>query len=377
VHNIRRKIAWWLAKTVIGLAAAGVTAWSLYVVARYFGLPTWQAVTSGLVFDGIAVVCLHHASESVRAGRSGAVPLGAGIIMASISIYLNHFHAQLIHGGTPASLFFASPTFGMLAITYFSWSSARDAARVERGEAPMRLPSYGFLTWILASGEAGAAVKRRAVERVTGPAALEPEAPEPVAPLVRRRTAHELLVDKFSRLTAIEVVDILSRTHPALDDQGLADMARRYGHDITPQEIAMICATERITVRRATPAPARPAAVPAAPAPKQLGPVPIPPVPAAPPAPPAPHPAAPGQEPALADLVRQAEAQLGPGTTARDIAEAVTAQHGPFLASRDLVVNASYVRTVRSRDRRAAQQQSPEPPPAPIEDPLPGTGNYL
>jgi hypothetical protein len=375
VRNIRRKIAWWLAQGIISPAAAGITAWSLYVVARYFGVPSGLALTTAVVFDGIALGCLHLASEAVKAGRSAAGPLAFAFGMGGISVYLNNFHADLIHGGLPASMFFSTPTVGLLALSYLSWAGVRSQARAERGDTPMRLPSYGFLTWLLASSEAGEEVRRRAVERVTGPTALPVAAPA----TVHRRSADDILIEKFAALDTGEVVEILARTHPTRDTEQLADMAGRYGHPVTADEVTLILAAQRITVRRTTPAAApapAPAAVPAAPAPrKQLTPPSAPAAPAPQGAATVPQGAAVGQQPALADLVRNAAALLGPGATARGIAEAVKAQHGPLLAARDLDVTPSYVRTVRSRDRKAAEQQSAAP--APVQDPLSGTGQYL
>ncbi|GAA0705176.1 hypothetical protein GCM10010193_70290 [Kitasatospora atroaurantiaca] len=365
-----KRIVWWLAMAIIAPAAAGITAWSLYYVAMFFGVPQWLAVTTALVYDGVALGCLYLASEAVRAALSAAGPLAATFVMAGISVYLNVFHAQLIHGGTPAALFFATPTFGLLVLSHLAWSGTRNRARAARGDTPLRLPAYGVLTWLLAHEHAGKALKKSAEERVTGASSMAPA----VAP---RRTAREVLVEKFASLDPVDAVQLLAGANPHLDPAELAELAQQYGKQMTATDVALILGGERITVQRVAvpaprPAPAaavQPSVVPPAP---QLPPPPAatPPMPLAPPAPvpaaPAPQGAAAGQGLAKAELVRQTAALLGHGATARIIAEAVMAQHG-------IAADASYVRTVQARDRKAAAKQATKEP-LPVQDPLIGKG---
>lgn len=331
-------------------AVAGMCAWSIYTVAHdRYGVPGPLAVGAGLVFDGTAMCNLALATDAVRDGRSAAGPIGATAFLAGISVYLNHSHAQLYGWGMPATVLFAMPTVALLLVMLFALAPARAKARKQRGESPMRPPTLGGWTWLLAPWPAVVALQSRASEHVKAAAAAAGDValPDADAP---RRTAHQLLVEKFSRLDPVDVITLLADAHPALSAAELAEMACHYGTTVDATHVALVLAGERITVQRAAAGPAVLAqSAASSPAPRQL------PAPGnqAPPAS-APQgasavqgPAAPGSALVKADLVRSTVAALGAGVTAKQIAEAVTERH-------QLPTDAAYVRTVLSRDRKAA-----------------------
>lgn len=366
------KFAWRTGLAILTPAAAGMCAWSIYTVAHdQYDVPAGLAVGAGLVFDGTALCTLALATEAIKKGRGAAGPISATVFLAGLSVYLNHTHALLYGWGLPATVLFAMPTVALLLVMLFSQAPDRAEAREKRGESPLRMPAYGFWGWLLAPWQAVVGAQTRASDHVKATAAAKTAAPaaEVEAP---RRTAHQLLVEKFSRLDPFEVITLLADAHPGLDAQELADMTCHYGTTVDATHVALVLGGERITVRRA-PAPApTPASAAAAPVPPQLPPASPTPYPAAAPAP---QSASAGQTLAKADLVRQTAALLGPGVTARIIAEAVTAQHGILTAD-------SYVRTVQSRDRKAAAKPVDQAPqvPAAVQDPLPeqqGRHGYL
>ncbi|WP_151898283.1 hypothetical protein [Streptomyces sp. C8S0] len=69
------RIIWWASLTLIGTAAAAMTAWSLYTVAHgIYGVPKLLAYLVAAVFDGAALACLYLASTATAEDRSAAGP---------------------------------------------------------------------------------------------------------------------------------------------------------------------------------------------------------------------------------------------------------------------------------------------------------------
>jgi len=248
----RKLTAWRSAMLIIRPAAAGMAAWSLYAVARHYGVPTLLAVLSSAVFDGIAIACAYLASEAIRAGRSAAAPIAAALGLAAVSVYLNVVHAELTGGGHPAEVLYATPTIGLIIVSVLSWSAARSAAREARGESPMRLPAYGMWGWLLARDEATAALKQRAITHVTSGASPAHQ------PASRRRTAHAVLIEKFAAMDPAEVITVAAESHPHLNHAELAELLGSYGTTVSALDVALIlslAATPTVTLDRVHPDP--------------------------------------------------------------------------------------------------------------------------
>lgn len=202
--------AWRFALAIVSLAALATTGWSLYAVARHYDAPKTIAVAVFLVFDGIAYACLHLASEASAAGRSAGGARLTAVGMAGVSVYLNDFHADLIHGGTPASLLFAMPTVGLLLLSELSWAGPRADARAERAEQPYRLPAFGGWAWALAPFLAGKTVKARAIHHIEqGPTATT----APSEPAVKH-SATEVLRRRFAEMDPADAIRIAHDAHP-------------------------------------------------------------------------------------------------------------------------------------------------------------------
>lgn len=321
------RTAWRFALTIVSLAALATTGWSLYAVARHYDAPEIIAVAVFLVFDGIAYACLHLASEASAAGRSAFGARATAVGMAGVSVYLNDFHADLIRGGTPASLLFAMPTVGLLLLSELSWAGPRAEARAARTEQPYRLPSYGGWAWALAPRLAGRTVKARAIHHIEHGPPLPPE-PTPAAPV--RHSATEVLRRRFAEMDPADAIRVAHDAHPDTPPAELASMLITYGVVVDAVQVALVLHGQpaEVTVDRGD---ADDAPDDADDAPPVTGP------------------------PALtkAQAILQAAAVLGPDFKAADVVDRVKRINR-------ITVGAAYVRTVLSREK---QTEPDEPRP--------------
>lgn len=241
--------AWRAALTIVSLAALATTGWSLYAVARHYDAPKPIGIAVFLVFDGIAYACLHLASEASAAGRSAFGARITAVGMAGVSVYLNDFHADLIRGGTPASLLFAMPTVGLLLLSELSWAGPRAEARAERAEQPYRLPSFGGWAWALAPRLAGSTVKARAIHHIEhGPTTAVAAPTEPPV----KHTATEVLRRRFAEMDPADAIRIAHDAHPDTPPAELASLLITYGVIVDAVQVALVLGgtPERITLER-------------------------------------------------------------------------------------------------------------------------------
>jgi hypothetical protein len=222
--------------------------WSLYVVARHYGVPWGLALSAGLVFDGVAYLALRMATDAMRAARSAAAPITATLAMAGVSVYLNLVHARFTGGGRPAEVLYASPAVALLLVSVLSWGAERATARAERGETPMRMPAYGALGWSLAFTKAFTNLRGRAESHVTSGASPTHQAVPP-----RQRTAHAVLSEKFAAMDPADAIEIAASSHPQLGAADLAQLLAAYGVTVDALEVALVlgqAATPSITLNR-------------------------------------------------------------------------------------------------------------------------------
>jgi hypothetical protein len=222
--------------TLVRLAAACMAGWSLYVVARHYHVPALLSVVAGLVFDGVAYMCLRMASDAVRAGRSAAGPVLATIGMAGISIYLNLVHAQFTGGGRPAEVLYASPAVGLLIVSALAWAAERATARAERGETPMRMPAYGALGWVLAREQAITNLRERAVAHVTSSSSA---AHQPASALPTR-TAEDVIAADLAEIGPAAAVQRVAAAQPNATDEEIAATLATYRVAVTPGQVALL-----------------------------------------------------------------------------------------------------------------------------------------
>jgi hypothetical protein len=306
---------------VVSLAAALTAGWSLYAVARHYDAPKGIAGAAVAVFDGIAYMCLHLASEAAAEGRSAFGARLTALFMAGVSIFLNHTHADLIRGGLPAFALFAVPTIGLLAVSEMAWAGPRARVRAERGEQPYRLPAFGGWAWALAPALAGKTVKKRAVWHIENTG-------QPVEgkPAVDRHSAQEVLRRKFADMDPADAVRIAHDAQPDMPPAELASLLVSYGVVVDAVQVALVLGTRpaEYEVHR-----------PDAPAHHEVG-----------------EGSAPGgmELPAvnLQGAVEEAASLLGPDAKPREIAEHL-ARH------RRLVVDEPYIRAALSRYAKKLQ----------------------
>ncbi|MFH8792215.1 hypothetical protein [Streptomyces sp. NPDC017941] len=228
-RNARR-----VAMTIVSLAALATTGWSLYTVARHYNTPQGIAAAAVAVFDGIAYMCLHLASEAAAEGRSAFGARLTALAMAATSVYLNITHADLIGGGLPAAVLFAVPTLGLLAVSEMSWAGPRTTARASRGDRPYRLPAFGGWAWVLAPARAGRAVKSRAVDHITTSGQPSGQQPD------NEPTATDVLRAHFSQTDPATAIRVAHESQPELPPAELANLLRTYGVNVDAVQVALV-----------------------------------------------------------------------------------------------------------------------------------------
>lgn len=140
------KLGW----LIVVVAALALSFWSLFYVARHYGLPLPLATIVSCCFDGAAIVCADLALKYARSyGDSGLAPRIAVFVLAGASAYLNSQHAVLAHDPKAAVILYASPP--IIAVMLFELHSRyerRNALR-KTGRVAKTLPVFGRWSWIL------------------------------------------------------------------------------------------------------------------------------------------------------------------------------------------------------------------------------------
>jgi hypothetical protein len=230
-------VGWTAAMALVRTAAALMAAWSLYVVARHYDVPVLLAIVAGLVYDGVAYVCLKLASDAVRDDRSAAAPVLATLGMAGLSVYLNLVHARFTGGGRPAEVLYASPAVALLLVSALAWTTERAAARAAQGKTPMRMPAYGFLGWTLAGRKAYKALKSQAAAHVTSGAS---PTHQPASAALPARTAEDIIAAEFAEIGPAAAVQRVAAANPAATDAEVADILATYQVSVTPGQVALL-----------------------------------------------------------------------------------------------------------------------------------------
>jgi len=166
------RIAW----PLVLVTALAVSAWSLFWVARYFGVPLLLAVPVSIAFDGAAIVAAYGAQRYATSPDSGLGPRLTMVVILAASVYLNIEHAALAGYGGPARVLFAAP--GITTVLLFeherAWSSRE--ARRDAGRIAPALPVVGRAAWVFHPVRAVAVLSRVAGQHLD---ALTPVASAP------------------------------------------------------------------------------------------------------------------------------------------------------------------------------------------------------
>jgi hypothetical protein len=149
---ITTRFAW----AIVLAAGLVISAWSLYYVSRYAGMPVWAAIFTSTVFDGAALLAGHYALKSARIGEPATVPRAAMILFAGCSAYLNSEHARIAQLPRFAGVLFAMPP--IVAVIVYELHTRQERNRA-LARTKKKLPSLGILTWLLMPIESFKAIR--------------------------------------------------------------------------------------------------------------------------------------------------------------------------------------------------------------------------
>lgn len=152
----------WVAVLVMAL---GISWWSLFDLARVFGVPVVLAAGVSVVFDAAALVCAKLSHQYSLSPDSGAGPRLTMLALVAGSVYLNWNHAQLSGFGTEAAVMYAAPA--VVAVLLFELESgwrSREGRRA-RGRVAEPLPALGRWGWLLHPWQSVVTVWRVSRER--------------------------------------------------------------------------------------------------------------------------------------------------------------------------------------------------------------------
>jgi Protein of unknown function (DUF2637) len=132
----------------------GVSAYSLFWVARHFGVPPEIAIFMSTCFDGAALVGADYSLKYATAGLSGGTPRTFVRTLALVSAFLQTFHARLDHQPPGAWLMWASLPIIAVVLYDIHIKFERRKALARAGIVyPSSLPQYGLTRWILFPGK--------------------------------------------------------------------------------------------------------------------------------------------------------------------------------------------------------------------------------
>lgn len=128
----------------------GLSAYSLYWVGRFFGVPPFIAITISTCFDGAALKSADYSLKYAQKGLSGTLPRTFTRILAVTSAFLQTFHARL--AGEPPGAWILWSSLPVIATILYEIH-----LRLERYKAlartgniyPAPLPQWGLASWFL------------------------------------------------------------------------------------------------------------------------------------------------------------------------------------------------------------------------------------
>lgn len=137
----------WLAVLVPIL---GVSAYSLYAIGRYLGVPPAIAIAFSTCFDGVALFAARKSVDYAQAGLSGSLPKAVVRIFAITAAFLQTLHVRIGHEPRAAAILWASLPIGAMLVyeIHIRWERRKALAR--SGQIyPSPLPQFGLMTWAL------------------------------------------------------------------------------------------------------------------------------------------------------------------------------------------------------------------------------------
>jgi hypothetical protein len=124
----------------------GVSGYSFYIIARYFGVPPLIAIAMSTCFDGVALLAATYAIRYAEKGLNGSGPRTAVRVFVAIGAYLQTFHARITHEPNGAWLLWASLPIAAAVVyeIHLRWAKRSALARADAAS-----PAFGALSWLL------------------------------------------------------------------------------------------------------------------------------------------------------------------------------------------------------------------------------------
>jgi hypothetical protein len=135
---------------VVLVPILAVSGYSLYFIARHFGVPWYIAMCFSTCFDGVALLAADYSVKYAQEGLSGGVPKFVVRAFAVCASFLQTYHAKLGKEPTGSWVFWAALPIGAVFVyeIHIRWAKRKALARA--GHAfPKPLPSFGLTTWFL------------------------------------------------------------------------------------------------------------------------------------------------------------------------------------------------------------------------------------
>ena len=145
------KAAWhgyiWL---ILMVAILGYSAYSLYWIAREWGVPPYVAVGTFAILDGVALFVSGKSVAYAEAGMSGARSRFWVRLFVIASTFIQGYHARLLHEPAGAVVLYSLPPISAWVVLDEETRWARHKAFKKAGTAfPKPMPHWGFLAWTL------------------------------------------------------------------------------------------------------------------------------------------------------------------------------------------------------------------------------------
>lgn len=127
-----------------------VSAYSLFVVARHFGVPWFIAIGFSTCLDGLALLAANYSVRYAQEGLSGTLPRTVVRLFALTSAFVQTFHSRLGHELPGSWVLWASLPVGAVLLyeIHIRWERRKALARAGQIH-PAPLPSFGIMTWVL------------------------------------------------------------------------------------------------------------------------------------------------------------------------------------------------------------------------------------
>jgi len=135
---------------VVLVPILGVSAYSLFYIGIWLGVPWYIAIAFSTCFDGVALFAARKSVDYAQAGLSGSFPRFVVRLFAFGAAYLQTLHAQINNEPRKAAILWAALPIGAMLVyeMHIRWERRKALARAG-STYPSPLPSFGIMTWLL------------------------------------------------------------------------------------------------------------------------------------------------------------------------------------------------------------------------------------